>query len=219
MIYQKCILRRKRSTRWIFGGSEIIAENRHAIASYRETFLTLALLGFYYLYYICKMIKWLPYASIARSIARKRWEVQVSYGTSRKWAYYYSCSRHWWFVIAKDTLADEEIRNLSSVWIEPEKTCVKKIRRVDYDGTPLPHKYTYKTWYSYKEPNDTYMNKEFYIFEEDCDWAIVVWLLGIYYFQKWKDKEEHMKMLDTYAMESLEKRNHNVYNLLDKQLY
>lgn len=118
------------------------------------------------------MKKWLPYASIARSIARQWGEVNHTYKTTQQGAYYFSCSGHGGFVIAKDALTQEQLQNL------------EKIGRLDGStGSAI-----YKDWHWYRvrktgarrmqETEDNF-NVEFYDFEEDCNRAIASFVLGI----------------------------------------
>lgn len=113
-------------------------------------------------------------SAIARSFAEQAWGCggTAAYKTSRKGAYYFSCSGHGGYIVDSQALTAEERERIEKyikpqqceVWYQngfvlgyrgPDNFKTKKLVRVR-DGAILEHKLY-----------------PFYVFEEDCAWSIL----------------------------------------------
>lgn len=158
------------------------------------------------------MIKGMPYANMARSIATSmRGEVNHIYKTTQQGFYYFSCSWHGGFIVAKDALTDEQLARLQKHNLDKWMitACSMYSYRTIYVDWKEKTKWktNYKTGYSYRNPSIERgeYNVEFLVFEEDCDWALVVYLLGVYRNDYWANQltAERKAKLDEYALNSM----------------
>ncbi len=112
--------------------------------------------------------------SEARNIAESLWGSggTTSYATNRNGAFYFSCSGHGGFVISANALTATE-RKAIDQYCQAERG----IRYIARNGkSTLMHAFRKRGTriaYAYTVQCD------FYIFEEDCDWSIVITQTGI----------------------------------------
>jgi hypothetical protein len=107
----------------------------------------------------------------ARSIARALWgEVNGSQRTNTKGAFWFDCSGHGGFIVSADIFGPTKRE-----WIEKYVSVESAIRYIGNKRSVLMHGYrTRGARLAYHSTE----NVEFYIFEEDCAWAVAA-LAGI----------------------------------------
>ena len=104
-------------------------------------------------------------SSEARSIAHGMWgEVNGTYRTNTRGAFYFSCSGHGGFIVSAELLKNYP-------WVDKYVTKVSAIRYSNDTKSTLMHPYRRNS--SRMSYNST-ENVEWYAFEEDCDYAIAV---------------------------------------------
>lgn len=111
-------------------------------------------------------------SSEARSIAAALWgTVNTSYRTNTRGAYYYSCAGHGGFIVAEEAIPAHKRE-----WVEKYVAKESAIRYIGRSGkSTLMHGYrTRSTRMTYNQTESV----SFYIFEEDCAYAIAV-MVGI----------------------------------------
>lgn len=131
---------------------------------------------------------------IARSIARQRGEVNTTYKTNRIWAYYFSCSGHWGFIIDWNALNDSDNQLIEKLDIKHEMLRIviasDKMTGEDYViHIEYPNgKQKREIYFSSQFENARYIEYKYYVWEEDCDWSLYSYFLDIqYYYQSVKD--------------------------------
>lgn len=112
----------------------------------------------------------------ARQIAEARWGRggTHAYKTNRRGAYYFSCAGHGGFVIAADALTQEEYDAISQ-YVEPMTATV--YARNDNDKVLLywhPFRVNTGKIRNYGAAGYKMVEEEFFLLEEDCDWALAV---------------------------------------------
>lgn len=112
-----------------------------------------------------------PYSRLARMLTGGyQWgEINASEKTNQKYCYYFNCSSHGGFVVAYDTLTDEQKEKFE----ELSKGKIK-FHYVAYDA--LTGKA--KAGVRYISEDERFRNVKFVCFEEDCAWSIA-YKLGI----------------------------------------
>jgi hypothetical protein len=133
-------------------------------------------------------------SSTARKIAEARWGVggTTSYKSNRKGAYYFACAGHGGFVVSASALSKEEYATLSE-YVETFST--------DYyisNGTNkvLLAMHAFRTRSSslrgVGSSGYRVEKEEFFLFEEDCDWSLLVKFAGIMTGDMTKEKAEEI---------------------------
>jgi len=123
-----------------------------------------------------------------RQVAEATWGTGGTHSikTNRKRAYYYSCSAHGGYVIPESTLTTKE-KELIKEYYSPEQIQLLIQHRIDGDyviGVSLAniHRYVKRTKnFKYIPHLGTaeWIDHDVYLFEEDCDWAILEKLTDI----------------------------------------
>lgn len=113
-------------------------------------------------------------ASIARSVAESKWGRggTKSYRTNRKGVYYFSCAGHGGYVLPASVLTDEEYESVVR-YVSPHEADVY------YNSNKVVYMHPFRSKggrISY--PYETAKEK-FFLFEEDCDWAVLEKFTGI----------------------------------------
>lgn len=110
-------------------------------------------------------------SSRARSIAESAWGRggTISYKTNRKGAYYFSCSGHGGYVVDAEALTEEE-RALIAPYAKADR-CFYAARNGEVYFFQNPYSTRAGRYYRYSDTETGYA--EIYLFEEDCDWAIL----------------------------------------------
>lgn len=144
-------------------------------------------------------------SSEARSIAHALWgKVNNTEKTNVKGAYWFNCEGHGGFIVAAEAIEEN-----NRVWVENYIKKESAIRYVARSGkSVLMHGYrTRSARLAY------YMteNVEFYIFEEDCAWAIAA-LVGISFKKPHKSQEEYIKEARSIFWSWYDKENPVVAN-------
>jgi len=116
----------------------------------------------------------------ARNIAELMWgrDGTVSYKTTRKGAYYYSCAGHGGYIVKKESLTESERENIDKYTERLflyllTNTETGDIYGIDYNHVPASRSRFRMT---FKQPSGVtaeWVKYEFYAFEEDCDWALL----------------------------------------------
>jgi len=127
-----------------------------------------------HLFWEDKNMKTIPYSRLARMLtgSYQWWEINHSQKTNQKYAYYFSCSGHGWFVVSYDMLTPKQKENLINFYKWEENI---KFDYVAYDA--LTNKA--KAWCRYNAQSTRFNNVRFVCFEEDCAWAIAYAILWI----------------------------------------
>jgi len=129
----------------------------------------------------------MAYKFNARNVAEKMWGTggTNAYGTNRKGAYYYSCSGHGGYVIKKEAFTEQELEDVSK-YAKPNfiNLLTNKETGEVYgtDYTPVQRCLTGRERRRFRYPAGApveWRPYEFFVFEEDCDWAIVEVLTDI----------------------------------------
>jgi hypothetical protein len=110
-----------------------------------------------------------------RLIAQKMWgECNAAYRTNTKNAYYYSCAGHGGYIVKAEALTEEQKENISKfekpLRIQELTDDNGKVWGTNYNDIPS----SCRSQTRFKAPpNAKWIDKWFYVFEEDCAWAIL----------------------------------------------
>lgn len=110
-------------------------------------------------------------ASIARSVAESRWGSggTSSTRTNRKKVYYFSCSSHGGYILPASALSQEEYENVAQ-YVEPYKADVYR----SFETNKVVYMHPFRTKGSKRLYGPiSHTHEEFFLFEEDCDWAVL----------------------------------------------
>lgn len=115
--------------------------------------------------------------SRARSIAETAWGTggTSAYRTNRKGAYYFSCSGHGGYVVDGACLSDQE-RELIDEHVKPRKAFYAS-RNGDCYFLQNPESFRSRRYRIY--PDTVTGWTDIYLFEEDCDWAVLEYFTDI----------------------------------------
>lgn len=136
-------------------------------------------------------------SSIARNIARQWGEVNHTYKTNRKWAYYFSCSWHWWFIIDWQALTMVEKDLFKKINITPytiniivgtsNKDWLDYVLHISYQTRRAGNRILY---FSSEFENKRRVEYNYYEGEEDCNRALYSYFLDIQYWYTNTDWQE-----------------------------
>jgi len=116
----------------------------------------------------------------ARTIAEYQWGLNGTHSarTNRKGAYYYACSGHGGYVLDPRCLTGDEVAKLETFGFKPDHYDVL-IQGDNIIGVNLNPIKSFGPWKSKRHRFDpskghTDWHRQYvYIFEEDCDWAVL----------------------------------------------
>lgn len=111
-------------------------------------------------------------SSKARSFAETLWGRGGTngYRTNRKGAYYYSCSGHGGYVVDAEALTPEERANID-VYVKAEKVFYADHANGKNYFLQNPFSVRRQRYHIYPDTVTGYT--QVYVFEEDCDWAVL----------------------------------------------
>lgn len=153
-------------------------------------------------------------STIARGIARQRGEVQQSYKTNRKGAYYFSCSGHGGFIIDSQALSKEENERAKEIWINAfELRIVVGKSVVDWQDYVLYISYRDSTkkklFFSGEYVDLRFESYPYYEWEEDCAWALYNFVFGISY--EYKSTDGTTKTPDAHSKDTVKNYFWEIY--------
>lgn len=169
-----------------------------------------------------KAVKLADFRIPARHIAGLEWgTVNTSYRTNRHGAYYYSCSGHGGYVVDSRCLTPKERRCLDR-YTEPQTLRILVQQRNGGGGVvigvncayfqscgPIRHKrYSYAPMLGPVE----FREIPVYVFEEDCDWAILEKLTDIRTLDI-LDEKQHQRSINRTFREWIKPRKKRINGL------
>ena len=112
---------------------------------------------------------------IAKNLAEARWGRggTTSYRTNRKGVYYFSCSSHGGYVVDLKALTSDDIKEISQYISFETMEIVLNDDYVFGYFNPFTHKRNASVSVPMYTVGVRKSNYHFYLFEEDCDWAIL----------------------------------------------